>query len=243
MLRVVTLIALACAAAPAWASEVGVVSAGDPALQSQVATRFASWLRTHGHTVVEQPLSLDAANTLTNCFTLDDLACARGVFEAQSKTDRLVFVRSVVTGRNVTFDVYWFVRGKDAIGERRICQKCEEHAWYGLTDKMLDRLVGNRLTTRRTEERPSRLGPAILLGAGIATIAAGGIFLYYGSRDGGDQKYIYPDSTPIGIALAAVGAGGTIGGTIWLIQVGSTRSGPVASATRGGAYLGWAGHF
>lgn len=243
MLRVVTMIAFACAAAPAWASEVGVVSAGDPALQNQVGERFASWLRTHGHTVVEQPLSLDATNTLTNCFTIDDLACARGVFEAQSKTDRLVFVRSIVTGRNVTFDVYWFVRGKDAVGERRICEKCEEHGWYSLTDKMLDRLVGDRLATRRVEHHPSRLGPSILLGAGIATIAAGGIFLYYGSIGGGDEKYIYPDSTPVGIALAAVGAGGTIGGTIWLIQTGSSHSGPVATATRGGAYLGWAGQF
>ena len=238
----VLLLTLACATRSGWASDVGVVASGDADLQGPVSARIEKWLRKHGHTIVDAPMSADAANTLTNCFTLDDLACARGVFEAQSKTDRLVFVRSIVTGTNITFDVYWFVRGKDAVGERRICEKCEKHGWFTLTDKMLARLAGNRLRGGGGRHA-SRLGPSILLGAGIATIAAGAIFLYYGSVGGEDQKYIYSDSTPIGIALAAVGAGGTIGGTIWLIQAGSSRSGPVASATRGGAYLGWAGHF
>lgn len=147
----------------------------------------------------------------------------------------------------MTLNVYWFVKGKEAVGERRVCEKCEGDAWHGLADKMLERLAGDSTPTDRGDggrrERASRLWPSVLLGAGVATMATGAIFLYYGSLGGADQKYIYPDSTPVGIAVGAVGLGATIGGTIWLIQAGSSQSGPVASATRGGAYLGWAGHF
>jgi hypothetical protein len=239
------LIALACAARAAHAdATIGVVASGDPSLQPAVAKRFESWLRRHGYTIAAAPMSADAINTLANCFTLDDLACARGVFETRSRTDRLVYVGIAVTGKNVTLNVYWFVRAKEAVGERRVCEKCEGDAWHGLADKMLERLAGDSTpTVRGGGKRASRLWPSVLLGAGIATMATGAIFVYYGSLDGPDQKYIYPDSTPVGIAVGAVGLGATIGGTIWLIQAGSPQSGPVASATRGGAYMGWAGRF
>ncbi|HEY5947293.1 MAG TPA: hypothetical protein VIV40_17435 [Kofleriaceae bacterium] len=188
-------------------------------------------------------LSRDAVNTLVNCFTLDDLACARGVFDARTKTATLVYVGVDVAGRNVTFNVYWFVKGKEAVGERRVCEKCEGDAWQELTDKMLERLAGDAVPVGGGGSRPSRLWPSLLLGAGIAAMATGGVFLYYGSLDGSNQKYIYQDSTPVGIAVATVGVGATIGGAIWLIQAGSSGSGPVATATRGGAYVGWVGHF
>jgi len=243
----VALIALTCLARAARAGDVGVVTTGEPSLLPAVVKHFEKWLRKHGHTVNESPLSVDAINTLANCFTLDDLACARGVFDARAKTPTLVYVGVAVNGKNVTFNVYWFDKGKDAVGERRVCERCEGNAWRGLTDKMLERLAGD--TTKvvyvdGNERHGSRLWPSLLLGAGIATIATGSIFLYYGSLDGSDQKYIYPDSTPVGIAIAAVGAGATIGGTIWLIQTGGTsRTGPVATATAGGAYIGWVGRF
>jgi hypothetical protein len=166
--------------------------------------------------------------------------CARGVFDARSRTDTLVYVGIDRAGKNITFNVYWFHKGKDAVGERRVCEKCEGTAWHGLANMMLERLAGEPVVVRK---RPSRLWPALVFGGGIATIAAGTIFLYYGSVDGSDQKWIYPSSTPVGIALAAVGLGAAAGGMIWLIQTGSSQSGPVASATRDGAYLGWAGHF
>jgi hypothetical protein len=84
----------------------------------------------------------------------------------------------------------------------------------------------------------------VLLGTGVVSVAAGGVFLYYGlGISGADEKYIYPDSTPIGIALAAVGGGATIGGIILLSQAGSSGSGPVASVSPRGAFVGWAGHF
>jgi hypothetical protein len=240
------LIALTCAVRVAHAGDVGVVTTGEPSLQPAVVKHFEKWLRKHGHNVIDSPLSVDAINTLANCFTLDDLACARGVFDARAKTPTLVYVGISLNGKNVTFNVYWFDKGKEAVGERRVCEKCEGNGWHGLTDKMLERLAGETTVVYvdKGERHGSRLWPSLVMGAGIATLAAGGIFFYYGSLDGSDQKYIYPDSTPVGIALAAVGAGAAIGGTIWLVQTGGTsRTGPVATATPGGAYVGWVGHF
>ncbi|HEY5926288.1 MAG TPA: hypothetical protein VIV11_31600 [Kofleriaceae bacterium] len=241
-MRWVALIALLCAARSARADEtaIGVVAVGETGVEREVAKRMSSWLRARGYTVSSDPLSDDATNTLTNCFTLDDLACARGVFDARSKTNTLVYVGVIATAKNITFNTYWFTKGKEALGERRVCEKCEGDAWHALTDKMMERLSAD---SRPVGKRPSRLGPVIVIGAGVATIAAGGIFLYYGSLGGPDQKYIYQESTPVGIALGAVGLGATLVGTIWLIQTGSSRSGPVATATRDGGYIGWTGHF
>lgn len=236
---IVGVLALVCSVRAAAAGNVGVVAFGDEALRPAVSSRFEKWLRKHGHDVVPAALSNDAVSTLVNCFTIDDLVCARGVFDARSKSDALVYVGIVATGKNITFNVYWFEKGKEAIGERRVCNTCEGTKWHGLTDKMLERLIGGVTD----ESRPSRIGPAIVLGAGVATLAAGGIFLYYGSIGGPDQKYVYPDSTPVGIALGAVGVGATIGGTIWLIQAGSSSSHPVAAATHDGGYIGWTGRF
>ena len=78
----------------------------------------------------------------------------------------------------------------------------------------------------------------MLLGTGIAALIPGTIFLYYGSLGGPDQKYVYPGSTAIGVAFVAVGLGATVGGSILLAQT-ATSSGPIASITPGGAYVGW----
>jgi hypothetical protein len=241
---VIALLGLARSAHAADGAGVGVVVSGAANLEGEVGARIESGLRQRGYSIVAAPLSSDAVNTLMNCFTLDDMACARGVFEARSKPDRLVFVRLDVAGKNVTFNVYWFAKGKEAIGERRVCEKCDGTAWHGLTDAMVQRLVGDMAPAGSSEGgRASRLGPSLVLGAGVAMMAAGGILLYYGARDGADQKYIYPDSTPVGIGVGTVGLGATIGGAIWLWQSGESRSGPVARATRGGAYVGWGGRF
>jgi len=241
----VALVALVCAVRVASAEPgVGVVSSGDPTLQGSVATRFERWLRKNGHTVVDSPMSVDAINTLSNCFTLDDLVCARGVFDARSKTDALVYVGITVADKNVTFNVYWFVKGKDPVGERRACEKCETDKWHSLTEKMLERLTADAQVKKPVvTKRASRLWPGVLMATGFGAIGAGGIFLYYGSLGGSDQKWIYPPSTPIAIGLGAAGVGTAGVGLILLLQSGSSRSQPVVGATAGGGYLGWAGHF
>ncbi len=85
----------------------------------------------------------------------------------------------------------------------------------------------------------SRLVPGIVLGAGIATLGAGGVLLYYGSIGGSSAKFVYPDSTPIGIGVIAAGVGATIIGSVLFAQAGPKHSTPVAAVTRDGAYVGW----
>jgi hypothetical protein len=242
-MRWVAVITLLCAIEVAHADTgVSVVAYGDPGLQAEVATRFERWLRKNGFKVVDAALSVDAINTLANCFTIDDMVCARGVFAARSKTDALVYVGLAVADKNVTFNVYWFVKGKDPIGERRACEKCETEKWHEMTDKMMTRLTADA-QVKPTAKPQSRLWPSIVTGAGVATIGVSAIFFYYGSLGGPDQKYIYETSTPVGIALGAVGVGTTAVGLIWLLQSGSSRSQPVAAATADGGYIGWAGRF
>jgi hypothetical protein len=243
-------IVLLCAAGIAHA-DVGVVATGDGARPREVGEHVEKWLSKRGFAVFHAPLSADALDTLVNCFTLEDLVCARGVVDARSKADALVFVRVDTAGKNVTFNLYWFAKDSAPVGERRVCEKCEGTSWHALTDTMLDRLVGDVTVERRGDgdrggrggaSRPSRLGPSLLLGSGVALLAAGGIFAYYGSLDGPNQKYVYPNATPIAIGLGTVGLGATIGGAIWLWQSGAS-SGPVASATRGSGYVGWVSRF
>jgi hypothetical protein len=88
-------------------------------------------------------------------------------------------------------------------------------------------------------EHHSQLGPALLLGTGIALIGGGGISLYYGLQDG---KWSYPQATPVGIGLLAAGAGATIGGAILLSQSGRSAA-PVAAITPDSAYIGWVTRF
>jgi hypothetical protein len=247
-------VVLLCAVSVAHA-DVGVVATGEGARPREIGKHVESWLAKRGFAVVEAPLSSDALDTLINCFTLEDLVCARGVVDARNKADALVFVRVDTAGKNVTLNLYWFAAGNAPVGERRVCEKCEGTAWHAPTDTMLERLVGDAPTVRRgVSDRDadrsgrgggsgsSRLGPSLLLGAGVALLATGGIFAYYGSLDGPDQKYVYSNATPIGIGLGAVGLGATVGGAIWLWQSGSS-SGPVASATRSGGYIGWVSRF
>ena len=118
------------------------------------------------------------------------------------------------------------------------------HGGRNVGTRELDVTAGetSSVVVKVDDGRSSRIGPAILLGAGIAMLGAGGVYLYYGALGGTTQKYIYPDSTPVGIGLLAVGLGATIGGTVLLSQSGQ-RSTPVASIGPGGGYVGWLTRF
>ncbi len=81
-------------------------------------------------------------------------------------------------------------------------------------------------------------------GVGVAAIVTGSLYVYYGELGGSQQKYIYPESTPIGIGFLAVGVGATVGGAVLLAQaISSGSSGPVAAVTPQGAYVGWWARF
>jgi hypothetical protein len=232
ILAVVSLAGSARADAP----DVGVVvSGGTPQLKPHVQ----EWVRTHGYALVATPLGKDATNTFDNCFVIEDIKCARGVFDARSRSASLIYVG--VDEEAVT--IYWFVKDREQSGGKYPCAGCDVTA---LVDGELDKLAKTQtaLPVTKRPPKPSKFWPSVLLGTGVVSVAAGGVFLYYGLGIGGaDEKFIYPDSTPIGIALAAVGGGATIGGIILLSGAGSSSNGPVASVSPRGGFVGWAGHF
>ena len=251
-MRWVGLAALVCAARIAYADsgDIGVLATGDAKMQAKVVRHLEDWVKKQGKKV-RDPLSASALNTFTDCFVMDDLKCARGVFEARSKTGSLAFVRVERDGTKLTFDIYWFVKGREAIAEPRVCDKCSDDAWQSVLEaKLTNWLADPKLVPVIKEEEPlpnkqrgSRWFAASLLGVGVASIATGGTFVYLGERDGREHKWLYTDATPVGLVLVAVGVGATIGGSILLIQSGSSRSAPVAALTPDGGYLGWVTRF
>jgi hypothetical protein len=231
-LAVISLAGLARADAP----DVGVVvSGGTPQLKPHVQ----DWVRTHGYALVGTPLGKDATITFDNCFVLEDIKCARGVFDARSRSASLIYVGV----DEDAVSIYWFVKDREQTGGKFPCAGCDVTA---LVDGELAKLAKTQtaLPVTKRPPKPSKFWPSVLLGTGVVSVAAGGVFLYYGlGISGADEKFIYPDSTPLGIALAAVGGGATIGGIILLSGTSSSSSGPVASVSPGGGFVGWAGHF
>jgi hypothetical protein len=94
---------------------------------------------------------------------------------------------------------------------------------------------------------PSRVLPGLIMVAGLAAAAGGGVSIYYGQKTGPDEPWLYPSATRNGEIL--VGAGGVlfIAGTIWFVaRSGSQQEkqpAPTVSITPGGATFGWAGVF
>ena len=120
--------------------QIGVVSGGDPTMQKRVTAHVEKWLEKQGNKLVSTPLSKDAANTLANCFVLDDLKCARGVVDARTKSISLVYVGVDVDGKTMTFTLYWFVKGREPTGQKQTCEACTEQKWHVLVDSVLQRL-------------------------------------------------------------------------------------------------------
>ena len=310
---------IALCTTPAHADEdvVGVVVIGDISLQPRVTAYLEHWLESHHHSVLATPLSNDAVNTITNCLVLDDQKCARGVVDARSKSDAVLFARAEVgKDKSIVINAYWFAKGHEAIGERRVCEHCIGENWHSAADLMMDALtaqtfgkghlhvesdpsgmivlfdnleigltpldrdvpaghhrvdlthdghhVGKRMvqvdandttdvlikakpeaadTDHAGPSSNSRVVPAIVLGSGILALGVGGVLLYYGGLGGNQQKFTYPDSTPIGIGVMAAGVGATIIGGVLFFQAGQRSSAPVASVSHDGAYVGWITRF
>ena len=89
-------------------------------------------------------------------------------------------------------------------------------------------------------EHASRVLPAVLIGAGVAGLAAGGVYFYYGHKSGPEEPRVYPYATRDGVIASAAGAVSlVIGGVLW-VRAGSA---PTVAITPGGASIGWAGRF
>ncbi len=143
---------------------VGVVVTGDPAMQPEVVKHLERWLKKHGHHVVASPLSPDATNTIVNCFVVDDPKCARAVVEAKASAGTLIFTRVDVAKKDITFTSYWFVKGHEPVGERRVCESCTATSWEPLVDTMLQILAGSSSTALgKLDLRSKPAGMTVLL--------------------------------------------------------------------------------
>ncbi|HET9622648.1 MAG TPA: PEGA domain-containing protein [Kofleriaceae bacterium] len=136
------------ASSPARAgSDVGVIVTGEGTLQPQLAAQIESWLSQHGHTLVPSPLPPDAIATLTDCFVLDNQACARDLVDKRSKSSSMVFAKidikaNPTSGRDITLTVYWFDKGHAAVAERKTCERCVDQTLRTTADEIMKKLVG-----------------------------------------------------------------------------------------------------
>ena len=134
-------------AAPADAAEIGVVVTGESYMQPQLAAQIETWLNQHGHTLVRAALPADAINSLNDCFVLGDTACARGVVDKLARSPSVLYARidsrsNGTAAPDVTLTAYYFNKGRDAISDRRACQRCTDQTLRATADDLLKKLVG-----------------------------------------------------------------------------------------------------
>jgi hypothetical protein len=277
-----------------------------------------------------------------NCFVIEDMPCARGVFEKRAHSSTLIYARVELQAKgSLALTVYWFVKDHDAAVDKESCKHCNDvqltktidaalktlakssalnKGRLQLTSKpdgvvvMLDGIrvgvtpierdldpgphevvllqggqqVGTKsvviergetaevaipvvvpkdptppkpITIEKTKvvektrvvvvekpQPPSRVLPGLLMLAGLATAAGGGVSIYYGQKKGPDEPWLYPNATRNGEILIGAGGAVFILGTIWFIaRSGHAEekppSAPAVSLTPGGATFGWAGVF
>src|SRR5688572_5946735 len=89
LMRVALLALMILLAAPAHAASrtTGVATTGAGVDQAELTAHLRTLLEARDFTFSANALSADALNTIANCFVLDDVECARGVFEARGTTD------------------------------------------------------------------------------------------------------------------------------------------------------------
>ncbi|MGE5182328.1 MAG: PEGA domain-containing protein [Acidobacteriota bacterium] len=163
----------------AWAGSeaggVGVVIAGEPAMQPHVARQVEGWLEQHGYAYVAAPFDRDATKTFLNCFVVEDVTCARGTFEQRSKAGSLVFVRVELVGgdaHEVSLTGNWFVRDKDVFAEKRWCKHCDDAALRGTVDQLMTFLAASTGLGKGSVEIHSRPEGAVVAIDGKAVGAA-----------------------------------------------------------------------
>ncbi|HUS33038.1 MAG TPA: hypothetical protein VMZ53_31265 [Kofleriaceae bacterium] len=253
MTRVVVILAvlLAAPAVRAETPDVGVLVVGDTPLHGKLREHARAWVKSKGYMLVKAPMSEDAANSFDNCFVLEDMKCARGVFDNRSRSATLIYIGfdpgDPDAKTKPSLKVYWFTKEQPTSGRSVPCPDC---------DATFEKIVDDELVTLQAmhadlpvTKRPkaSKVWPMLLLGSGIAAIGTGGVFLFYGTYGTAlhdrDHKYTYPDAILPGIAFTAVGVGAAIGGIILLKQANARQSAPIASVGPGQAYVGWVTRF
>lgn len=122
-------------------ADVGVVVTGDPAMQTPMMNHVQRWLQDKKHPLVAAPLG-DATTTFVDCFVVEDMTCAKKVFEDKAKATAVVFVRiEMQSGRDYALTAYWFTKGAEPIPTKRACAQCDDSAMWAAVDATMTELV------------------------------------------------------------------------------------------------------
>jgi len=253
-------------AQPAFAgNEVGVVATGEGAMLPQTLAQIEHWLSQHGHAVIVSSLPPDAISEVMNCFLLGHLNCARDVVDSRAKANTIVYVEvDPKRGtRDVTLTVYWFDKGRAAIGERGVCERCTNEALSVVTNDLLTKLAREATAAAGPERtaavaRPamplgdipikprrggSRVLPLTTMAAGATAVLAGGVLIAIDREPGRHAPPMIYTSAPAGAGIAITGAVvAGVGAYLWF-RAPTAGSSPVATMTAHTAYLGWRGRF
>jgi hypothetical protein len=163
--RFLLVLAIAIATTPAHAGSVGIVVTGDVELQPVLTKQLEGWLRGHGHGV-GPALSPEATNTLLNCMLIDDQGCARGVVEAQAKTDSVLTAHASKsrTSKATLVSINWLQKGKEPVGMRRACEDCTNDLMKSTVEEMLAVVVtASQVARGRLELHSKPAGMTVLL--------------------------------------------------------------------------------
>jgi hypothetical protein len=149
MRAAITLALLIALGSPAHADEdVGVIVTGESSMQPQLTAQIGTWLSQHGHKLIASPLPADAIPLLVDCFVMEDKGCARTIVEQRATSSSMVYARldtknNASNGtRDVTLTAYWLHKGHDAIGERKICERCTDQSLRTTADDVMKKLLG-----------------------------------------------------------------------------------------------------
>jgi hypothetical protein len=171
-LSLAVLVLAATAAIARAEAPTGLVVIGDAKMQSELREALDTWLLHHGLTVVGEPLDHDGVMTISNCVQMQDLACARGVVEKRSKTDAVVYAQVATTkDKAVAIDVYWIVKGHEAVSERRACEDCTPDAMRGTVEAIMNVLAANTGTSGRLRVSSKPPGATVVLDHEVIGVA------------------------------------------------------------------------
>jgi hypothetical protein len=123
-------------------ADIGVIVAGDPNMHAPVMSDVQRWIQDKNHALMAAPLG-DSTTAMVDCFVMDDVACARKVFEHHARAASVVFVRvDTLSGeRSFALNAYWFAKGKSPVNEKRTCTKCDDASLHGTVDALMIALV------------------------------------------------------------------------------------------------------
>jgi hypothetical protein len=219
-------------------NDVGVVVVGEVTMQPQLAAQLESWLRQHGHQLVPAPLPPDAINTLLDCFVIEDEVCARKLVEKRSKTQSVVFakvdVKSEASDKTVTLTAYWFDKGRDAIAERRYCERCTDVTLRSTADELMAALtIGNAKDAGKVKITSSPSGARVMIdGAAIGVTP-----LEYELKSGTHKVTLSYDSHRDDSRDIEVRRGETTPVDVMMTSIASTNFFPLVMLGGGGVLL------